>query len=63
MAELYIKGEVSLLPVPGAGWDLKIGCKQASSTVKRGFGAAKRLANPVGGKIFTKTAKNGSFTP
>jgi hypothetical protein len=36
---------------------------RASSTVKRGFGAAKRLANPVGGKIFTKTAKNGSFTP
>jgi len=24
---------------------------------------AKRLANPGGGKIITKTAKNSSFTP
>jgi hypothetical protein len=26
-------------------------------------GRAKRLANPGGGKIITKTAKNSSFTP
>jgi hypothetical protein len=26
-------------------------------------GQVKRLANPAGGKIITKTAKNSSFTP
>jgi hypothetical protein len=26
-------------------------------------GQEKRLANPAGGKIITKTAKNSSFTP
>jgi len=57
------KGEVSLLPVPGAAWELKIGCEQASSTVKQGFGTAKCLANPGGGKIIEKTGKNSSFTP
>jgi len=56
-------GEVSLLPVPGAGWEVKIRCEQASSTVKRGFGPAKWLANPGVGKIITKTATNSSFTP
>jgi hypothetical protein len=43
--------------------EVKIGCEQASSTAKRGFGTAKWLANPGGGKIITKTAKNSSFTP
>jgi hypothetical protein len=50
-------GEVSLLPVPGAGWEVKIRREQASSTVKRGFGPAKWLANPGGGKIVRKQPK------
>jgi hypothetical protein len=52
------KEELSLLPIPGAGWEVRIDLAQASSTVKRGFAAAKWLANPGGGKIITKTAKN-----
>jgi hypothetical protein len=47
----------------GAGWEVKIGCDQASSTVKRRFGTVKWLANPGDGKMIAKTAKNSSSTP
>jgi hypothetical protein len=56
------KGEVSLLPVSGAGWEVTIGCERASSTAKRGFATAKWLADPGGGKIIKKIAKYSSFT-
>jgi hypothetical protein len=57
------EGKVSMLTVPKAGREMKIGAAQARSTEKRGFGTAKWLANPDGRKIITKTAKNSSFTP
>src|ERR1700722_875609 len=49
------KGGVPSLPVPGASWEVKIGCEQASSTEKRVVGTAKWLANPGGGTVSTKT--------
>src|ERR1035441_2572637 len=57
------KREVSLPPVQGADWEVKIGCAQANSTEKRRFGTAKWLANPGGGGKITKTTNNSSFTP
>jgi len=51
-------GEVSMLTVPSAGWEMKIGAAQASSTEKRGFGTAKWLAK-FGQREYTReTAKN-----
>jgi hypothetical protein len=56
------QGEVSLLPVQGAGWEVRIGCAQADFTEKRRFGTAKWLANPEGGGKTTKTTINSSFS-
>ena len=50
------EGEVCMLTFPRAGWEMKIGAAQASSTEKRAFSTAKWLANPVGRKIIAKIA-------
>jgi hypothetical protein len=62
-ATMNINPLAEAAPPPGAGWEVEIGCEQASSTVKRGFGTAKWLANLGAGKRITETARNSSFTP
>jgi hypothetical protein len=49
-------GEVSLLPILGAGWEVKIGAEQAAFTEKPRFGTAKWFDIPCRGE---KIVKNG----
>jgi len=42
-------GEVSLLPVSGTGWEVKIGATQAGFAEKLRLGIANWLDNPCGG--------------